>query len=331
MDVAAHSRGLKETEAMELQLYLRMVLRSWWIVALTTLTALSISLTLSYFATPLYRTSAQLLVSPSASLSGSQAVYGLDTLNKRSIVSTYAEVLSSSRIYSETGALLGLSPTEVEAYTLATVVLPEANVLELSVTGPDPEIAALLANGVGQRAVDYIKGLYQAYEVNFLELAPIPTIPVSPGPVQDASLAAGLGLILGVALAVARAYLPVAAAALQGERAVDGAPTDNDHLTLLARPGAGGALPAPRPVKQMPATGAGHSFSPPVYALEVTQPHPVMTSAVFEVPLPAVEPGQPREESRQAHSLAISLVDWYRRVRLDSAVGHRSTLPSGGE
>jgi diguanylate cyclase (GGDEF)-like protein len=184
---------------MEFQHYLRMLQRGWWIIALTALSALSIALAASYFAEPVYESRAQFIVSPNASLSGTESIYGLDALNKRSIVTTYAEVLRSSRIYYETGTALQMDDTELGAYSHSAVVLPEANILELAVKGPNPEKAALLANTLGQRTINYIRGLYPAYDINFLALAGVPSNPISPHPLRDATIATILGLALGVA------------------------------------------------------------------------------------------------------------------------------------
>lgn len=194
-------------QPLELQQYLRMVQQGWWIIALTTLSAIAIALLASYLATPLYKASSQLILSPNVSLSGSQAIYGLDALSKRSMMTTYTEILGSDRIFDETVAALQLDPLVAEKYTRSNVAIPEANILELSVTGPDPEIAALLGNSISQRTIEYVKRIYEAYEVNFLYMATAPDFPVSPQPVQSVSLAAGLGLILGITLAVLRGFL----------------------------------------------------------------------------------------------------------------------------
>jgi hypothetical protein len=39
----------------------------------------------------------------------------------------------------------------------------------LSVEGPDPQVAALLANNMGQNGLNYINGLYQVYTLSFLD------------------------------------------------------------------------------------------------------------------------------------------------------------------
>ena len=85
---------------MELKLYLRMLQRNWWVVALTALSAVNIALVASYLATPMYRTSAKFLVSPNTALATERdIVNSLGTLDRRSIISTYAEIISSSRIF----------------------------------------------------------------------------------------------------------------------------------------------------------------------------------------------------------------------------------------
>lgn len=195
------------SKSFELLDVLRMLRDGWWIIALTTLAAIAMALLSVYLATPLYEASAQFILAPNETLTGTQAVYGLESLNKRSIVTTYAELLDSSRIYQETGAMLQLAPETLTEYERSTVILPETTILELSVTGPDAQVAALLANSIGQRMIEYVKGLYQAYDVNFLNLAtPVP-VPISPKPVQSISLALGLGLILGIGLALVRGFL----------------------------------------------------------------------------------------------------------------------------
>jgi diguanylate cyclase (GGDEF)-like protein len=202
---------------MELRLYLRMIQRGWWLVALAALAALALSLAKVYSDTPLYRTSARFIVSPTSAPGNERdVIYSLDTLDKRSIVSTYAEVLNSSRIHREVGTALRLSPEQLGKYEIATVVLPEANILELAVEGPDPRVATLLANGVGQQAIDYIGLLYQKiYVINFLDPATVPTEPFSPEPVRDSSLAVALGIMGGAVLAILREYLSMPLEALR--------------------------------------------------------------------------------------------------------------------
>ncbi len=189
---------------MEMRLYLRMLLHGWWIIVLTTLSAMIVALCASYVATPQYLASARFIISPNATAkTNNDILYGLDILDKRSIVTTYSEVLNSRRLFVDAVTALKLSTADSDKYTRRAVALPESNIIDLSVTGPDPKIATLLVNTIGQRSIDYVNSLYQkVYELNFLDPAIVPVQPISPQPVRDTGLALALGLLAGAVLAI---------------------------------------------------------------------------------------------------------------------------------
>ena len=207
---------------MELRLYLRMVQRCWWIIAVAALVAFNAALVFSYIATPLYMASARFLVSPNPDIDkASDVLNSLATLDKRSIISTYAEFLRSSRILRETAAELGLDDSQLEDYAVNSVVLPDANILELTVEGPDPQLATVLTNAIGKRAVNYIKQYYQVFDITLLDPAETPTDPFSPQPVRDAGLALALGGIVGTALAILSEQIRIPLDALRQQRTID--------------------------------------------------------------------------------------------------------------
>jgi diguanylate cyclase (GGDEF)-like protein len=188
---------------MEMRFYLETFRRNWWIIVLTALVALNASLLASFLTTPLYASSTRFIVSPNlVILSGRDMITSMEVLDKRSIVSTYSEFLNSRRIFQDTLVILGIDEIVAEEYVISTVVLPDTNILELTVSGPDPDLAALLANGIGKQAIDTIGLLYTAYDISVLDPAIPASAPFTPQPVRDASLAAVLGLIGGAALAI---------------------------------------------------------------------------------------------------------------------------------
>lgn len=194
---------------MEIKYYLRALSRGWWLIILTMLVALQVALVLDYLAIPIYQASVRYAISPNvAQLSNSSdIIYSLDTLDDRSVVTTYAEFLNSDRIYRETLNNLNIDPKTLENYTRTTIVITDSNVLELTVEGDDPNTTAMLANSVGQHAIDEIKQLYSAYTITLLDPAvPSPT-PVRPVPLRDAGLALVLGLFVGCGLAILRVQI----------------------------------------------------------------------------------------------------------------------------
>ena len=191
---------------MEIKLYFQMLKRGWWLILLTVLVATLVSLLISYLTTPQYTATASFIIAPNASLtSGPDVLRGLDTLANGNIVTTtYSQVMNSNRIYSDTLDFLKLRPQDLVGYTYQAIILPSTTIIELTVSGPNPAVVAELANAIGNRTIDFTSRMNQVYDINFLDAAVPPTIPVSPQPLRDASLSLVLGLVLGMALVVLR-------------------------------------------------------------------------------------------------------------------------------
>lgn len=208
---------------MEMRYYLRIIQRGWWLILISALAAVNFSLIYSYYiATPMYESVARFIVSPNfQNVESKDLVNSLVALDKRSIISTYAEVLNSQQVIDSTLQLLNLNPTEFSAYTTSVTVLPDANIIRFSVQGPNPEVAALLANSIGQYAIDYIGRLYVVYNVEFLDKAIPAAIPVRPRPAQDAGVALLIGAVVGVGLAIFRDQLTSTLGDVNTRRALD--------------------------------------------------------------------------------------------------------------
>jgi len=206
---------------MELKLYLTMLRRGWWLIALAALVAMNAGLISTYITTPMYRATASFILKPNASLSGSDVIRSLDTLNNRSIALTYAEILNSLSIYKEAAEVLQIPWGSLNEYSRSAVVLPDASVLHLSFQGPNPHLAAQLANSVGQHAINYTRGLNQVYNLEFLDPATTPSNPYSPDAMRNISLATLIGAVIGAALAIAREQLRTPLEALLQRTKID--------------------------------------------------------------------------------------------------------------
>jgi diguanylate cyclase (GGDEF)-like protein len=208
---------------MEIKLYFKMLQRSWWLVVLTALVAVAVALIAALFATPLYQASGRFIVSPNPALlsGGGSVIDSLATLDKRSIITTYAEILKSPRIYREALTTLGLTDADVEDYTFNAIVLPDTNIIEFSVRGPDPVRATMLVNSIGEQGVRYVSNLYQVYDMSLLDPAVVPTEPVSPQPLRSAAVALVVGLALGLALALSRELIRAPITQFMQQRELD--------------------------------------------------------------------------------------------------------------
>lgn len=189
---------------MEIRLYFQMLRRGWWIILLTVLVALTAALAATYLATPEYQAVARFIVTPNAVLPDRPDItlQSLSILDNQTVMTTYTEVMDSNRIYNDTLATLQLQPQDIKDYTYDSVVETNTSVLALTVTGPNPQMAAKLANTIGDQTIAFTRRLNQVYNVDFLDTAVPPALPSSPQPVLNLSLAASFGLLVGVLLAV---------------------------------------------------------------------------------------------------------------------------------
>jgi diguanylate cyclase (GGDEF)-like protein len=208
---------------MEIRLYLQMLKKGWWIVLITILVAVNATLIYSFLVTPVYQANAKFLVSPNMSViaTGDQTLNSLDTLDKQSVVGTYAEFLNSDKVYLETLQDLKLNEQDMADYKRTTVILTDTRILDLTVQGPDPKLCAILANGIGEKGIQYIRKFYQVYDINTMDPAAIPTQPISPKPVRDSLLALVFGIVLGSALAILSEQIRVPIESLKTRNVID--------------------------------------------------------------------------------------------------------------
>jgi capsular polysaccharide biosynthesis protein len=209
---------------MEIRLYFQMLLRGWWIIALSALVAVTVSLAASYVAVPEYEATARFIINPSpTNITNAEIVRSLDTLDRVSVTATYVEVMNSQKIFKESATALGINPnnSSLAAYTVSGVILPSSSVLQLTVSGPNPTVAAELANMIGNQSIVYTRRVNKVYDMEFLDAAIPSTSPISPSPLRDASLVLVLGLASGAILAVLSEQIRMPIESLRRRNLVD--------------------------------------------------------------------------------------------------------------
>jgi len=185
----------------------------------------------SIMVTPMYRASAKFLVYPNDTFTSSRdVVSSLDTLDKRSISTTYADILDSNRVIQDTTSRLQIKEEDLKEVNIYSEVQADTNILVLHVEGPDPALATLLANNIGQNGISYIKSIYQVYDIAFLDTAMEPEAPFRPRPLLDLLIAAGAGFLIGLIFLILREALRVPLETLR-ERSI----TDKQSLAYTRK------------------------------------------------------------------------------------------------
>jgi diguanylate cyclase (GGDEF)-like protein len=193
---------------MEIKVYLRLLQKRWWIVLSFLIIALVATAYFTLNTKPMYRAEATYIVRVSASEEERNVISAINTLTSRSeIAATYAGVANSSMIKNKAADELGIS--RGNNLSVTSQVQSGTNIVEIGVEGNDPVLVRDYTNAIGGQTVLYVESLYETYRLELLDEATLPRSPVKPSMVQNLTLGAILGLLLGMGLIVFIEYLKV--------------------------------------------------------------------------------------------------------------------------
>jgi capsular polysaccharide biosynthesis protein len=185
------------------------ILRNSWKLVLSAITiACIISLGISLTTTPLFKAEANFIIYPNENIASSRdIVTSLDTLEGQAVISTYGDILNSYRVFNDTISALEIAPEDAQEYLGEVIIQEDSNILAFAIIGPDPKLATLLVNNIGENGIVLVNSIYQIFDIEFLDQALEPTLPISPQPWRDMLIASGIGLLSGIFIAIFSAQL----------------------------------------------------------------------------------------------------------------------------
>lgn len=194
---------------MELRQYIDILKRGWWIIVAMMLAISGLGVFYSYSQTPIYESTANFVVNPTLQVNQTgDVLYSLDTLASRTtLATTYANILGSRTTVESAATALRVSPTVMENYTVSALVLPDSNIIQLTVDGHSPELAADLANHIGKIGEQNVRNLQEIYELRLVDKAVPNYEPISPNHPVDITLSVMVGIAGGLAFVTLREIL----------------------------------------------------------------------------------------------------------------------------
>lgn len=166
--------------------------RWWWLVVLGVVLCGGTTYIISKATHPVYRATATLIVSFQSVSSYDSVTAGMQA------VPTYAQLLTSSTVLDP---VLARHPKMTMQQLTAMITVdpkPNSQLIELDVDNTDPTLAMNLANEISDQFVQYINPQLTASVLPIH--AVLPTNPIRPRPLQDAGIAALIGLGLALTL-----------------------------------------------------------------------------------------------------------------------------------
>lgn len=189
---------------------LRILGRWWWVPAVMLGVSVAAGLWWTSILPRTYRASAMLAVVPNSGVQADADILrSLDALERRTLLATFARLPGTAETKAAVATALQLETGKVRGYAFGASVLPSTNIIRIDVDGPDPRLAARLANAAGEVAAAEARSLYRIYTLRPIAAAAPSTRPIHPDPRRN-SLAAGVvGLFVGVlAVGVIGAGMP---------------------------------------------------------------------------------------------------------------------------
>jgi len=186
---------------MDLMYYLRVVGRHW-LVAIVGL-ALTVALTAVFVQRQpfVYQSAGTMVVRPRP-VNTDDGVRAIDTLTRGvEISSTYATIARSDLIRDR--AKVNIDPgLDTSGTSISSEVVTSTSILEVSVTGGDPDAVHALAAEVTRQTVAYVGELQNVFELQIIDEPQLPDDPIAPN--RPLMLATGVvfGIVVGVLFAL---------------------------------------------------------------------------------------------------------------------------------
>ncbi|APE16667.1 polysaccharide biosynthesis tyrosine autokinase [Mycolicibacterium pallens] len=191
------------------------LLRTRWItVCVTTLAVVLGAVLYTLLTTPLYQASTRLFVSASSGGASVSDLYQGNLFSQQRVLS-YAELLGGGTVAQRTIDKLKLDTTaDALEKRIKATVKPNTVLIDVSVLDESPVRARDIANALSDEFVALVgeletttPGAQADSRVVVEQRASVPTKPLVPNPVRNIGIGLGLGVLLGVGLAVLRDML----------------------------------------------------------------------------------------------------------------------------
>lgn len=131
-----------------------------------------------------------------------------DLLLNQKLVSTYGELVKTRAVADEVIENLGLDISYKDFREKVNVnLVKDTEIIKLEVVDTDPILAAEIANETAQVFMENVKDIMMVENVQVIDRAQVPDMPIKPRPQLNMAIAGVLGLMVGIFLVFLLEYL----------------------------------------------------------------------------------------------------------------------------
>ena len=199
-----------KVEEVSMREYFLILGKRIWTIVLITAISIAVSGVLSYFVLePQYQTFTTLMVGkPKEYQNYDQKLDYNEVLLNQKLVTTYGELVKSRVVTDEVINNLGLDLSYKDfAEKVSVNLVKDTEIIKIEVTDKDPKLAAVIANETAQVFMKHVKDIMMVENVQIIDEARVPEIPVKPRPKMNMAIAGVLGLMISIFLVFLLEYL----------------------------------------------------------------------------------------------------------------------------
>lgn len=176
------------------------------IISVTLISAIAGLLFSMFFITPVYEASATMIVNKSEGSRNTDVTYN-DLLLSQKLVKTYSVIMQSNTVLSRVIDKIGLDISTGGLKSMLNINgVNDTEVIRITVSNENPELAADIANEITEQAPAEIIRAVKAGSVEIIDSATVPTAPVKPKKARNTAIAGILGAMLSLAIIFLRNY-----------------------------------------------------------------------------------------------------------------------------
>ncbi len=182
--------------------------RILWVIAAVVLAVAASGIITQFFITPQYQASCWLFVNSFTNSSSQNEVSAAQLQASTQLANTYIQLLGSETVLNDVSAELdGAYSAAALSGMISASVITDTQILVITVTHPDPEQAAQIANAVARVAPGDIQAFVEGSSVTVPQYASVPSSPSSPSMSRNLLIGFAAGLVVGIAAALIAYFL----------------------------------------------------------------------------------------------------------------------------
>ncbi len=186
------------------------ILRKWiWLIVGLLVVSMVISGLVSFYVLDKeYQAFTTLMVGKPQDYKSENTLEYNDLILNQKLVSTYGELIKTRAVSDKVIANLKLPISYSQFGSKVNVSLAkDTEIIKIQVTDGDPALAADIANETAEVFMETVKEIMKVENVQVIDPAQMPTVPISPRPLMNIGIAGVLGVMLGIFIAFLKEFL----------------------------------------------------------------------------------------------------------------------------